>query len=366
MEYGPYYRTGRRALETQRRALGMPELSPGAIAAERYGELSAYQQEARSRRLELSNLQTAEAQRQLMGAQTANIPAQLSMEQQRMKNEERAARMAGVGTAIQWSGGYGGGGLLGEGTAISTGQAQVTGGTTTGRGATQAGRTGMTTQGGINTLGSGLVFTGMVTGNPTLSVVGAGMKLVSPVLTPIVNTVYASLFGRGGLLGPGFTVSAPGWGEEAGYNVDIGGLVGTGGLTAGWGEEAGYTVDISGGIGEGMGEGTVICTELHHQGILNDETYLADSIYGSMLPRKVLVGYHIWAIPLTKLMKQSKLLTHIVSWFAIPWAKEMAYRMEIRQQGHIIGKVINFIGIPLCGFIGTMIGAPKYMVEEVN
>jgi hypothetical protein len=38
---GPYYRSSRRAMETQRRALGMPAMSPAEVAGERYGEVSA-------------------------------------------------------------------------------------------------------------------------------------------------------------------------------------------------------------------------------------------------------------------------------------------------------------------------------------
>ena len=36
--------------------------------------------------------------------------------------------------------------------------------------------------------------------------------------------------------------------------------------------------------------GTVICTELYNQGLLDEETYRADSKFGSLLPEDVLIG----------------------------------------------------------------------------
>lgn len=372
MAYGPYYRSELMALRGQQKALqGREEFAPHEMEAIVRGELTSRYAAERSR-------QSEQRQYDINMARVGMEQQRLGIESQRFRQEGRAAEMAGVGQAIQW-----GGMLMGEGTTFATGGttdiSQGQGRTVSGGVTPQTGKTGITTQGGINTLGSGLTLAGMVSGNPAMAIAGAGIRLASPILTPIVNAIYGQLsgllsstsiptFGHGALFGGAPTGPSLGEGALFGPGTDV-----TFGPTPSLGIDYSGITDLSfegfetgADAGAGAGGGTVICTELHRQGILNDETYLADSAYGNMLSREVLLGYQSWAIPLTKLMRKSILLTHVVSWLAIPWAKEMAYRMEVRQHGHIIGKVVNFIGVPLCGFIGTIIGTPAYMVEEVN
>ena len=88
---------------------------------------------------------------------------------------------------------------------------------------------------------------------------------------------------------------------------------------------------------------------------MNDEIYKADSAFGDKLPIEVKKGYHIWAIPIAKAMVKSKLLTKTMAILAIPWAKEMAYRMGKCEKGNIIGKIICNIGVPACGIIGRLV-----------
>ncbi len=45
----------------------------------------------------------------------------------------------------------------------------------------------------------------------------------------------------------------------------------------------------------------------------------------------------------------------ISSSFAIPWAFEMAHRVGVRERGTILGKVLMFVGIPLCRLIGRIV-----------
>jgi len=118
-----------------------------------------------------------------------------------------------------------------------------------------------------------------------------------------------------------------------------------------WDVGLGYTGDAE---GEGA-EGTVICTELNRQGILDDETYLADSEFGKLLPYNVLRGYRLWGTKLAEAMKKSKLLTKIVWTFAKPWTEEMAYKAGFRKKGNLFGKLMTKIGIPICGFIGQIL-----------
>lgn len=97
--------------------------------------------------------------------------------------------------------------------------------------------------------------------------------------------------------------------------------------------------------------GTVICTELYHQGKLSKNIYDLDAEYGmtirSQMPH-VYAGYISWAPFVVKLMKKSQVVTSIVSFFAVPWAYHMAYDCSL------FGRIINSIGIKICGFIGKM------------
>lgn len=97
---------------------------------------------------------------------------------------------------------------------------------------------------------------------------------------------------------------------------------------------------------------TVLCTELYRQGLIPLDIYLADSRYGAKLPKEVVLGYQAWAIPLSKGMARSKVLTSIVAPFVQAWAWEMAYRENVLSKGNWLGKVLSFIGEPVCGFIG--------------
>lgn len=97
--------------------------------------------------------------------------------------------------------------------------------------------------------------------------------------------------------------------------------------------------------------GTVICTELYYQGRLSKDIYDLDAEYGmtirSQMPH-VYAGYIAWAPFVVKLMKRSEIISNIVAIFAIPWANHMAYGRSV------FGRVINSVGLKICGFIGKM------------
>lgn len=106
---------------------------------------------------------------------------------------------------------------------------------------------------------------------------------------------------------------------------------------------------------EAAREGKIICTELYHQGIMAHDTFEADQAFGRLMWQKdpaVMVGYHAWARPLVKLMKRSKLFTRMVSFFALPWAKEMEHRMGAEHEGSQFGRALMAFGVPLCRVIG--------------
>jgi hypothetical protein len=116
--------------------------------------------------------------------------------------------------------------------------------------------------------------------------------------------------------------------------------------------------DVLGGVGD-MVEGlnpSVICTELYKQGLIPKDVYRLDNSYGRYhVSKTVLTGYHFWAVPFTKLMMKSKLVTTLASWLAIPWAKEIAHKMDKSYPSNYLGKIVYYHGIPLCWVIGKLV-----------
>ncbi len=96
--------------------------------------------------------------------------------------------------------------------------------------------------------------------------------------------------------------------------------------------------------------GTVICTELHRQGLMPTETYLKDSAYGKTLPQEVIAGYQFWAIPVVNLMRKSPIITAVIKPLALSWAKHIA-----GEKKSLFGYMCQIIGEPICGVIGSII-----------
>ena len=108
----------------------------------------------------------------------------------------------------------------------------------------------------------------------------------------------------------------------------------------------------------GEGSATIICTELYRQGLMTSDIFKADGIFGSQIKKQnpyVMVGYHYLGAPLVRLMQKSKAVTHIVNIFATPWSYEMAYQVGLKQNGNIMGKIIMWIGIPICTVFGLIL-----------
>jgi hypothetical protein len=100
----------------------------------------------------------------------------------------------------------------------------------------------------------------------------------------------------------------------------------------------------------GGGGGTVICTELHRQGIMPSDIYKKDAAYGAALSWEVAAGYRFWATPLANKMKTSPLLTCILKIPAMKWAKHIA-----GTEKSVFGYACQYIGEPVCGIIGTLL-----------
>lgn len=99
--------------------------------------------------------------------------------------------------------------------------------------------------------------------------------------------------------------------------------------------------------------GSVLCTELHAQGILDSDIYAKDAEYGVKLYQtnpEILVGYHFWAVPLVRVMRKSKLVTNILKHPVLAWANHISGTKE-----NFFGRICVNVGQPICGFIGKLI-----------
>jgi hypothetical protein len=131
--------------------------------------------------------------------------------------------------------------------------------------------------------------------------------------------------------------------------------------------ESAYVFKGSGSYAGG-GLFKVICAELHRQGLMDETIFEADEAFGKYLRdnhRDVLLGYQLWAKPVVKWMQKSETFTRIVASVATPWSYEMAYRMGARDKGSVEGKILMFVGVPVCRAIGrAMIWAGNMSPRE--
>lgn len=96
---------------------------------------------------------------------------------------------------------------------------------------------------------------------------------------------------------------------------------------------------------------SVICTELHRQGIMPTELYLLDSQAGvalSLRNPELMVGYHWFGIPLAEKMKTSPLLTKVLTIPAMAWARQVA------GDKNILGWFIFNLGGAACTLLGKI------------
>jgi len=154
--------------------------------------------------------------------------------------------------------------------------------------------------------------------------------------------------GAVGEMGLGMGVPGMSGGGEPSGAGNIGGIDSDGGSMSGasayGGGESG---DVGPGVGGGGGGGggTVICTELHRQGLMADDIYKADLNYGKTLSDDVLRGYHAFAIPIARAMAKNRIVTAVVAPVALRWAYHIA------GESNPVGALIEKIGIPACRLI---------------
>ena len=158
--------------------------------------------------------------------------------------------------------------------------------------------------------------------------VAGGFPVIGTVMNLAQGNVGGALGGVGGwALAPALGVTGP-----------VGALIGS----------------VLGGIFGGKG-GKIICTELYRQGRMPLRIYLADQVFGKLQSADVMRGYHFWAAPLVRLMRKSPRVTSVVEFFALPWARHMAYKMGVEMTDSTFGRCLMAVGLPACKLIGKII-----------
>ena len=96
---------------------------------------------------------------------------------------------------------------------------------------------------------------------------------------------------------------------------------------------------------------TVICTELHRQGLLSSALYnhpAATEHFLNLHPYTI-AGYQLWGTGVAERMRTSGLLSHLM----LPVAKAR-YEMVTTGRFNLLGATTIYIGQPICFVIGFM------------
>lgn len=129
-----------------------------------------------------------------------------------------------------------------------------------------------------------------------------------------------------------------------------------------WGAAIGAGV----GVVEEIAEATMLCTELHRQGLLPDEIYRADCDYAKTLPSDTVSGYRAWAKYLVPVMAKSRLFTKFVGIFVRAWAYHAAHKAGLVPEGNRFGALIEMVGTPICRIIGRIVFQKEAKLMFVN
>ena len=110
----------------------------------------------------------------------------------------------------------------------------------------------------------------------------------------------------------------------------------------------------------------VLCSELYRQGYLDEKIYIADNKHAQKIDINIRDGYKYIASPFVKLMRKSKLFTLFLKPFITSWAYHMAYKEKVVKNDNLLGKIIAFIGMPLCGFVGNHLNKQVLQKQKNN
>jgi len=139
-----------------------------------------------------------------------------------------------------------------------------------------------------------------------------------------------------------FGLSMGGKGPGPGQGRGIGGgIIGAGQL--GTEAEAGAELGgLQGGGAEGPGTGKgAICTQLLSENLLSSHLYSANTVYHKNTSSQEIKGYHYWALPVVRKMKQYPWIGKLLKPFVLARSKELLHILNSEKPSNYFGKVIN-------------------------
>ena len=182
----------------------------------------------------------------------------------------------------------------------------------------------------------------------TSGAAGAGSALAGTSGALLADGTIAGAADVGGMLAAANATADPlgAFIGSLGYDAAAATAAGAGIADAGLGAAA------AAGEGVGLGEtllalaAWVICTELHAQGKLSTKLYKASGERALTLSPEVMAGYHVWAIPFTKLLRKSDFLSRLIAPIAISRCEYLL------GEKRIWGWLTVHVGERVCGWIG--------------
>ena len=107
---------------------------------------------------------------------------------------------------------------------------------------------------------------------------------------------------------------------------------------------------------------SVMCTLMREYGYLEDDVFIADTLFGNLLAQthpEIIVGYHAWAKPFVNFLRNHVIFIPLFAYITQAWAYEMAEQFGVTKNrstfSRLLGKIVMNVGKPVCGFIGKTI-----------
>jgi hypothetical protein len=107
---------------------------------------------------------------------------------------------------------------------------------------------------------------------------------------------------------------------------------------------------------------SVMCTLMREYGYLEDDVFIADTLYGNLLEQtnpEIIVGYHAWAKPFANFLRHHAIFIPLFAYITQAWAYEMCEHLGVTKNRstfqRLLGKIVMNVGKSVCGFIGKTI-----------
>jgi hypothetical protein len=104
------------------------------------------------------------------------------------------------------------------------------------------------------------------------------------------------------------------------------------------------------------GKGRVICTHFLRTGRMSVDLWKLDIRFAAEnLSPAVVRGYHFWAIPYVRLMREHQWAERLMLPLVLSRAEEIAYQMGKAERPNYAGKLVRMVGEPLCWLLGQFL-----------